>query len=50
MEDTAIIDLYWARDEGAIAETDRKYGSFCRRLALNILVSREDSEECVNDT
>ena len=50
MEDTAIIDLYWARDEGAIAETDRKYGPLCRRVAINILVSREDSEECVNDT
>ena len=50
MEDTAIIDLYWARDEAAITETDRKYGALCRRLAFNILSSREDSEECVNDT
>ena len=28
MEDAAIIDLYWQRDESAIAETDAKYGRF----------------------
>ena len=50
MEDLAIIELYWARDESAIAQTDRKYGPFCRTLAFRILSSREDSEECVNDT
>ena len=50
MEDAAIIDLYWARDQRAIAESDGKYGPFCRRLALNILTVREDAEECVNDT
>ena len=50
MEDIAIIELYWARDEAAITETDLKYGTLCRRLAFNILSSREDSEECVNDT
>lgn len=50
MEDSAIIELYWARDEGAITETDRKYGPLCRSLAYNILSDREDSEECVNDT
>lgn len=50
MEDSAIIKLYWARDEGAIAQTDLKYGTFCRKLAFNVLSSNEDSEECVNDT
>ena len=25
MEDSAIIELYWARDEGAITQTDAKY-------------------------
>lgn len=50
MEDSAIIELYWARDEGAIAQTDLKYGTFCRKLAFNVLSSNEDSEECVNDT
>ena len=50
MEDTDIIQLYWARDEGAIAATDEKYGTLCRSLSHNILASREDAEECVNDT
>lgn len=50
MEDSAIIDLYWAREEAAITETDQKYGPYCRAIAYHILKSREDSDECVNDT
>lgn len=50
MEDSAIIGLYWQRSEQAIAETDSKYGAFCHRIAMNILRSFPDSEECVNDT
>ena len=50
MEDIQIIQLFWRRDESAIAETDRKYGSFCHRIAMNILRSFQDSEECVSDT
>lgn len=50
MEDSGIIDLYWARDQRAIAESERKYGSFCGMLARNILGSAQDAEECVNDT
>ena len=49
MEDAQIVDLYWARDERAIAETDRKYGAFCHAVAHNVLAVREDAEECVND-
>lgn len=50
MEDEKIIGLYFARDERAIPCTDEKYGKRCRALAVNILNSREDGEECVNDT
>lgn len=50
MEDSKIIALYNERDESAIAETDTKYGSYCLAIAENILHSRPDSEECVNDT
>ena len=50
MEDAAILDLYFARDELAIAETDRKYGGYCYRVANRILNSNEDSEETVSDT
>ena len=50
MEDSKIIDLYWARKEQALAETDAKYGSYCRTIARNILRNYEDTEECVSDT
>ena len=50
MEDAAIVQLYWDRDQEAITASDRKYGALCRTLSRNILSSREDAEECVNDT
>lgn len=50
MDDAAIVALYWDRDETAIAETDKKYGPYCRSIAQNILSVREDAEECVSDS
>ena len=50
MTDTQIIDLYWARSEEAILATADTYGGYCAAIAWNILHSREDTEECVNDT
>ena len=50
MEDLQIVALFWRRDEAAIRETDRKYGRFCHKIAMNILTNRQDSEECVSDT
>jgi len=50
MNDAALIELYWSRDETAISETSLKYGKYCNTIALNILHNREDSEECVSDT
>lgn len=50
MEDRKIIDLYQSREERAIAETDRKYGPYCYKIAYNILENKEDSEESVYDT
>lgn len=50
MEDGAIVELYWQRDQRAITASDEKYGSLCRSLSQNILDSRQDAEECVNDT
>jgi RNA polymerase sigma-70 factor (ECF subfamily) len=49
LDDQKIIELYFARDEQAIRETDARYGKLCRRIAYNILRNHEDSEECVND-
>ena len=50
MEDSEIVELYWQRSDTAIRETSRKYGGYCQRIAYNISRSREDAEECVNDT
>ena len=50
MEDSQIIKLYWDRDEAAIRESDAAHGAYCHAVAMNILSSREDSEECVSDT
>jgi RNA polymerase sigma factor (sigma-70 family) len=50
VEDNAIIDLYWKRDESAIAETETKYGRYLTKIACNILSDPEDSKESVADT
>lgn len=50
MDDRQIIELYFERDEQAIAETQNKYGKYCLTVANNILSNEQDSEECVNDT
>ena len=43
--DDAILNLLFERDEAALQEIQAAYG----KLANDILNSREDSEECVND-
>lgn len=50
MEDNQIIKLYLERSESAITETDIKYGKYCYFIAYHILYSKNDTEECVNDT
>ena len=50
MDDNLIIDLYWQRNEQAVAETEAKYGPYCRSIAYGILQNNQDTEECVNDT
>lgn len=50
MEDMQIVELYWQRQETALAESEKKYGTYCYRIADNILDDHQDSEECVNDT
>ena len=50
MQDHQIVDLYWERNEDAIRQTERKYGSYLHKVAYNILADYEDSKECVNDT
>ena len=50
MDDTKIIDLFFARDQDAISETDKAYGRKLYVLANNILNNREDAEESLSDT
>lgn len=50
MNDDAIVALYFARDEQAVAETEGKYGTYCFSIANAILEDPPDSEEAVNDT
>lgn len=49
-EDRQIVDLYLMRDESAIHESKVKYGAYILAIALNILNSKEDADECENDT
>lgn len=50
MNNQELIDLYFARDEAAIAETGRRYGPMLRAIAYGILHNAADSEECENDS
>ncbi|MBR5308229.1 MAG: sigma-70 family RNA polymerase sigma factor [Clostridia bacterium] len=50
MNDIDIVKLYFERDDRAILETEKSYGSFLTAIALRILGDRLDSEECVSDT
>lgn len=50
MDDSKILDLYWARNEIAIEETDKAYGRKLFGLSNKILQNQEDSEENVSDT
>ena len=50
MTDEKIVNLYWDRDESAIAATQEKYGHYLTKIAYNILKDFEDSAESVNDT
>ena len=50
LEDSKIIESFFARAEQAIVELSAKYGTVCGRIARNILKNDLDAEECVNDT
>ena len=48
MEDREIVELYWLRDEAALAESEKKYGAYCASIARGILGNQADAEECAN--
>ena len=49
MNGREIVEMCWHRDERALACLEESCGALCRRVALHILGSREDAEECVSD-
>ena len=50
MKDAQIVELYWNRDEAAIAATSERYGNYCYAIAYHILQCHEDAQECMSDT
>ncbi len=50
MDEKAIIELYFNRNEQALALTQEKYGKYLGKIAYNILRDEGESDECVNDT
>ena len=49
LTDQELLDLYFARSEEAVAATRTVYGPYCRAIALRVLGSEEDAEECLSD-
>ena len=50
MEDSKILELFFARNEDAIRHTDDTYGRRLYHLADNIVHNGQDAEESVSDT
>lgn len=50
MEDGIILQMLWNRAEQAIDALTAKFGRRLTATAMNILNSRQDAEESVNDT
>ena len=49
MNDTVMTELLFNRDEKGLAELKKKHSRLLMKIALGILKSPEDAEECVND-
>lgn len=49
IDDDKIIEMFFERSEQGIRELDIKYGKVCHKLSYNIVNSKQDAEECVND-
>ncbi len=50
MNDSGIIKLFFQRDNDAVKHTSDNYGGKMMRMAEQMLGSKEDAQECVNDT
>jgi RNA polymerase sigma-70 factor (ECF subfamily) len=50
MDDKKIIELFFARAEGAMDALAEKYGKGLFHMCRNLLGDSRDAEECVSDT
>ena len=49
MTDPELVRAFQQRDQEVIARVDARYGDYLLAICMNVLGSREDSEECLND-
>ncbi|SDB38298.1 RNA polymerase sigma-70 factor, ECF subfamily [Ruminococcaceae bacterium FB2012] len=49
MTDSELTELIARRDSSALSELKAKYGAYCLTTAMNILRSKDDAEECLDD-
>jgi len=49
VEDKQIVELFWERNESALAAVSQKYERYCKTIAANIVGSSADADECFND-
>ncbi|MDE7362953.1 MAG: hypothetical protein K2N38_13575 [Oscillospiraceae bacterium] len=45
MDDCEIIKLFFDRDETVLREILRKYGTYCKTIARDILNNAEEADE-----
>lgn len=50
MQDEEIVQLLWEREEEGLVAIQGKYTRYCGAVARRIVESKEDAEECLNDT
>ena len=48
-KDIELIRLYRNGEDVTITESERRFGAYCRKIAMNVLGDPEDARECVND-
>ena len=49
MKDERIVELFWSKDERAIAIFEKQYKNLCLSVAFSILGDHGRAEECVSD-
>ncbi len=49
VDDKQIVELFWERNESALAAVSQKYERYCKTIVTNIVGNHADAEECFND-